>query len=150
MLNVKRAWADLRQQGWGKRSWNQLQGVWGKRSGATINEDEENIVDEEGDQQQADKRSSGWGKLQGVWGKRSVANENEEDATEDEDGIEAEKRAWNQMTGMWGKRSSHQKLQVCIIIMPYSFPDKYIRSTFCMMTGNWDEDFGCVQTDKRN
>jgi hypothetical protein len=95
---VKRAWSDLSQQGWGKRSWTQLHGVWGKRRwdqlhGAwgkrTPSEVEDKQNQQEGSQEDEDQTSevtedvndsdletnkrSGWNKLQGVWGKRSGA-----------------------------------------------------------------------------
>jgi hypothetical protein len=103
---VKRAWSDLSQQGWGKRSWTQLHGVWGKRR---------------------------WDQLHGAWGKRtpdqleddSKAEQQSENSQEDEDQqqsssevereeandsddtVENSKRSgWNKMQGVWGKRSS--------------------------------------------
>jgi hypothetical protein len=96
---VKRAWSDLSQQGWGKRSWTQLHGVWGKRR---------------------------WDQLHGAWGKRTPSElddkqdhqensqEEEDQSTEteredanDSDDLENNKRSgWNKMQGVWGKRSS--------------------------------------------
>ncbi|XP_046642793.1 prothoracicostatic peptides-like isoform X1 [Daphnia pulicaria] len=102
---VKRAWSDLSQQGWGKRSWTQLHGVWGKRR---------------------------WDQLHGAWGKRtpdqleddSKAEQSEnsqededqqqssseverEEANDSDDTVENSKRSgWNKMQGVWGKRSS--------------------------------------------
>lgn len=102
----KRAWKDLTSQGWGKRSWDQLKGVWGKRSGsASADEDD----DENEENNAALKRSTGWNKLQGVWGKRSsMMDEDEQQADQAAGFDDVNKRAWNQMQGAWGKRSSPQ------------------------------------------
>lgn len=102
----KRAWKDLTSQGWGKRSWDQLKGVWGKRSGAaSLDEDD----DENEESNAALKRSTGWNKLQGVWGKRSSMMDEDEQQADQATGFDdVNKRAWNQMQGAWGKRSSPQ------------------------------------------
>ena len=91
---VKRAWSDLSQQGWGKRSWAQLHGVWGKRR---------------------------WDQLHGAWGKRTPSeqelaefSQEDEDQTSgseeanDSDDLEniSKRSGWNKMQGVWGKRSS--------------------------------------------
>lgn len=91
---VKRAWSDLSQQGWGKRSWTQLHGVWGKRR---------------------------WDQLHGAWGKRTVdgqvdsqedqSAETEREDVSDSDELETSKRSgWNKMQGVWGKRSDTPNL----------------------------------------
>lgn len=86
----KRAWSDLSQQGWGKRSWNQLHGAWGKRR---------------------------WDQLHGAWGKRTLLDgqDDQEDddlssserEDSDSDMLDNNKRSgWNKMQGVWGKRSA--------------------------------------------
>ncbi|KAI9563079.1 putative AST-B/myoinhibitory peptide-like precursor [Daphnia sinensis] len=92
---VKRAWSDLSQQGWGKRSWTQLHGVWGKRR---------------------------WDQLHGAWGKRTPVDgqvdsqedqsaETEREDVSDSDELETGKRSgWNKMQGVWGKRSGTPNL----------------------------------------
>lgn len=99
----KRAWKDLTSQGWGKRTWNQLQGVWGKRS--SQQEDETEDEGEEDNDSIIKRSASGWNKMQGVWGKRSArAEEDGEDGGEEDPDV-MDKRSWNQLQGVWGKRS---------------------------------------------
>lgn len=77
---AKRAWSDLTQHGWGKRSWTQLHGAWGKRRwdqlhGAWGKRSDEEDQLEENDADMDNNKRSGWNKMQGVWGKRSADND---------------------------------------------------------------------------
>lgn len=104
----KRAWKDLTSQGWGKRSWDQLKGVWGKRSGGALAAADEEDDNENEENNAALKRSTGWNKLQGVWGKRSSMMDEDEQQADQAAAAgfdDVNKRAWNQMQGAWGKRS---------------------------------------------
>lgn len=74
-----------------KRNWNQLQGIWGKRSEHDADEGNQgqSMINDEYDTDINEVKRA-WNQLQGVWGKRS----------------------WNKLQGAWGKRTIPQVSQL--------------------------------------
>lgn len=69
-----------------KRNWNQLNSMWGKRSG---------FANGHGTfHRKRDGREQGWNNLRSMWGKRS-----------DGSSQSSSRPSWIQLRGMWGKRS---------------------------------------------
>ncbi|KAF0771347.1 prothoracicostatic peptide [Aphis craccivora] len=113
---VKRAWRDLQNAGWGKRGWQNLKTTWGKRT-----QDWQNLHSSWGKRQGWQKLQGGWGKRgwkdmqSGGWGKRFKDQPSTDqlsqfdeylDKYEDENPNEAEKRSWDNFQGSWGKRAA--------------------------------------------
>jgi len=100
-----------------KRDWNQMQGLWGKRSLDSENNEDDDLSEAEVKRSWSDLTRQGWGKrawnqMQGLWGKRSSLSQDQDEtesmAAYDDDDISQVKRAWNQLQGVWGKRAWNQ------------------------------------------